>query len=116
MYSKCNNQHQRHLCMKKILLVEDLPEKAEDIKREIKCKYPDIQIGEWVEAISIVLDLLDAEVENRNTNKIAPCEHAGIDYFYYPLTDEWYIDLAAGEEHSLNLYINYCPICGRRLP
>lgn len=75
-----------------------------------------IQPGEWVEAISIVLDLLDAEVENRNTNKIAPCEHAGIDYFYYPLTDEWYIDLAAGEEHSLNLYINYCPICGRRLP
>lgn len=76
----------------------------------------DIQPGEWVEAISIVLDLLDTEAENRNANKMAPCEHAGVDYFYYPLTDEWYIDLAAGEEYSLNLYINYCPICGRRLP
>ena len=79
----------------------------EVIEKYTRPTFPsNIQSGEWVEAISIVLDLLDAEVENRNTNKIAPCEHAGIDYFYYPLTDEWYIDLAAGEEHSFNLYIN----------
>lgn len=58
MYSKCDNQYQRHLCMKKILLIEDLPEKAEDIKREIRCKYPDIQIGECTSYHSAIEEIL----------------------------------------------------------
>lgn len=74
----------------------------------------DIQPGEWVEAISIVLDLLDKEQENRYVDKKNPCEHAGVDYWYYPLTKEFYI--ALDEECSDKMFINYCPICGKKLP
>lgn len=43
-----------------------------------------------------------------------PCEHAGVNYWYYPLTKEFYI--ALDEECSDKMFINYCPICGKKLP
>ena len=44
--------------MKKILLVEDLPEKAEEIKKEIKCMHSDIQIKECTSYHSAIEEIL----------------------------------------------------------
>lgn len=74
----------------------------------------DVHPGEWAEAISNVLDLIDKEQENHYVDKKNPCEHAGVDYWYYPLTKEFYI--ALDEECSDKMFINYCPICGKKLP
>lgn len=52
--------------------------------------------------------------ENRYVDEKNPCEHAGVDYWYYPLTKEFYITL--DEECSDKMFINYCPICGKKLP
>lgn len=52
--------------------------------------------------------------ENRYVDEKNPCEHAGVDYWYYPLTKEFYI--ALDEESSDKMFINYCPICGKKLP
>ena len=52
--------------------------------------------------------------ENHCVDEKNPCEHAGINYWYYPLTKEFYI--ALDEECSDKMFINYCPICGKKLP
>ena len=62
-----------------------------------------IQIGEWVEAISIVLGLIDKEQENYCVDKKNPCEHAGVDYWYYPLTKEFYIALDEKSVHFVRV-------------
>ena len=55
-----------------------------------------------------ILELLQ---ENHYVDEKNPCEHAGINYWYYPLTKEFYI--ALDEECSDKMFINYCPICGK---
>ncbi len=46
MHSVCSDKFKGNMYMKKLLLVEDLPEKADDIKKEIIKEFPDMVIVE----------------------------------------------------------------------